>query len=333
MFHGKLDKDTAKGLSILRERIAEAKIPSSKIDESLNIATWNIRDFGKKTRLKASIHYIAEILWQFDLVALIELGANLTDMRRVMEILGPHWRIVYSDFVGDAGGNRERIGFLYDKRAATFTGLAAEADAPRKKDRKTKEYVPKYGWWRSPYMASFRAGNFDFVLIGAHMRWGSGARAREKPIGLFADWVHKRSRSKDAVDKDIIVMGDFNIPRRNHFLYDAITRKGLRIPSALLGIKGTNLEQKKQYDQILHYPFFTKCFTKKGGVVDFYAGNMKPLFPGSGLSDQKLTYQLSDHLPLWLHIDTDVADEELDQVLNRARFKAQVESGRRAVRR
>lgn len=333
MFHGRVDRDTAKGLSILRQRIAKAKIPPSTLDETINVATWNIRDFGKSRRRQASIHYIAEILWQFDLIALVELGANLTDLRRVIDILGPHWRVVFSDFTMDRGGNRERIGYLYDKRAVVFTGLAAEADPPRKKNRTTGEYEVKFGWWRSPYMASFRAGTFDFVLISAHMRWGEGDRQREKPIGLFADWVHKRSRSKDAVDKDIIVMGDFNIPRRNHFLYDAITKHGLRAPSSLLGIKGTNLEQKKQYDQILHYPFFTKSFTKKGGVVDFFDGNMRVLYPGSGLTDRKLTYQLSDHLPLWVQIDTDVADEELDQILAPNDFIAEVAHGRRPVRR
>lgn len=50
-------------------------------------------------------------------------------------ILGPYWRAVYSDLIPDAGGNRERIGFLYDKRAVAFTGLAATANPPR--DRKS----------------------------------------------------------------------------------------------------------------------------------------------------------------------------------------------------
>lgn len=333
MFHGRLDKATAKGLALLRERIAAAKIPPSRLDESINLATWNIRDFGRKRRSAASIHYIAEIVWQFDLLALIELRANLGDLARVMKILGPHWRVVLSDFGNDRGANQERVGFLYDERSVTFTGLAAEADPPSRKDEKTGEYVAKYSWWRSPYMASFRAGNFDFVLIAAHIRWGSGAPAREKPLGLFADWIHKRSRNPNAVDKDIIVVGDFNIPRRNHYLYDAITKHGLSMPSSHLGIKGTNLEQKKRYDQILHYPFFTKSFTNKGGILDFYAGDMRPLYAGSGRSNKQLTYELSDHLPLWVQIDTDVADEELDQVLDPRAYRDVVMEGRKAVRR
>ena len=69
MFHGKVSKEVAVGLKALRERVTSAKIPASKIDETLNLATWNIRELGKRRRTIAAIHYIAEILDQFDVVA------------------------------------------------------------------------------------------------------------------------------------------------------------------------------------------------------------------------------------------------------------------------
>ena len=62
MFHGNVSLEIAEGLKLLRKRIETAKIPPSKLDETLNIATWNIREFGKKKRSEAAIHYIAEIL-------------------------------------------------------------------------------------------------------------------------------------------------------------------------------------------------------------------------------------------------------------------------------
>lgn len=299
----------------LRRRIGAAGIPSSSLDETINLATWNIREFGEKRRSKAAIHYIAEILHQFDLIAITELRVRLTDLQRVMQILGPYWRVVYSDFIMDAGGNRERIAYLYDQRAVTFTGLAAEADAPRKKI--DGEYLPKISWWRSPYIASFRAGGFDFILLTAHIRWGSGAAARVAPLELLAEWVDKLQRRKDVREKDIIVMGDFNIPsiRANDPLFAAITSKGLRVPTSLLGDHGVNLERNKRYDQILHYPRFVKSFTDHGGVLDFYAGNHRKLFPN--LNKRDFTYQLSDHLPLWVQLDVDLEDEKLDQILNR----------------
>jgi hypothetical protein len=45
--------------------------------------------------------------------------------------LGRDWDVVFSDFIGDSGGNAERIAFIYDTRMVRFTGLAAEADKPR----------------------------------------------------------------------------------------------------------------------------------------------------------------------------------------------------------
>src|SRR2546428_14001619 len=105
MNHGNISPEIAKGLKVLQSRIAKAAIPSSKLDETLNIATWNIREFGKKARTDAAIHYIAEILGQFDLISLVELRDNLNDLHRVLEILGPTWRRGRSARNPESGGH------------------------------------------------------------------------------------------------------------------------------------------------------------------------------------------------------------------------------------
>lgn len=325
MHHGSISTNIAKGLKVLRKRIDAAKIPSSSLDETLNLATWNVREFGKKRRKEAAVHLIAEIIGQFDLVSVVELRDNVGDLARVLRILGPYWHAVYSDFNTDAAGNRERVAYVYDKRAVAFTGLAAEVDPIRKKkkviiDGKTVyEYRPSITWWRSPFMASFRAGDFDFVAITAHIRWDSsgGEASRERALKQLAEWIDKRSKEKHVVDKDIILMGDFNIPKVGDTLYDAITSKGLSMPAALRGKHGTNLAKDRSYDQILHYAKHTKSFTKHAGVLDFYKGDHKPLFPGIKMTKTEFTYQLSDHLPLWAQLDTDIDAERLNQILNR----------------
>jgi len=313
--HGKVTKEIAKGLIALRKRIDAAKIPSSKLDETLNIATWNIREFGKKRRTEAAIHYIAEILGQFDLIGIVELRDNLEDLSRVLKILGPYWRAVYSDMIPDHGGNHERVAYVYDRRAATFNGLAAEADAPRKKVG--LEYLPQESFWRSPYMASFKSGNFDFILLTTHIRWGGSLEARQKEIAMLADWVEGKRRDKYCEDHDLIVMGDFNIPSRQDPLFKAITKHGLQIPKALLGLDhGSNLEKNKRYDQILQYPNYPENFTNAGGVLDFYIdeAHIKQLFP-AGMSKLDFTFQLSDHLPLWMQISTDIDGEKLEELI------------------
>src|SRR5215210_3467392 len=148
MHHGKVSPEIAQGLIALRQRIEASKVPDSKLDETVNIAIWNIREFGRKKRTTAALHYIAEILNQFDLVALVELRDNLEDMAEVMTYLGTSWQLVYSDWIDDAGGNKERTAFLFDRRAVTFNGLAAEIDAPRVKLE--TEYLAQQSFWRAP---------------------------------------------------------------------------------------------------------------------------------------------------------------------------------------
>src|SRR3954468_12647293 len=142
MHHGPVTPEIAAGLLALKKRIEAAKIPPSKLDETANIAVWNIREFGKVYRTEPAIHYIAEILGQFDLVAIVELRDNLEDLGRVLTFLGPTWGVVYSDWIDDHGGNKERVAFFFDRRAVTHNGLAAEIDAPRTKESKeAKEYL------------------------------------------------------------------------------------------------------------------------------------------------------------------------------------------------
>jgi endonuclease/exonuclease/phosphatase family metal-dependent hydrolase len=309
MNHENVSPEVAKGLKVLQSRIAAAGIPSSKLDETLNIATWNIREFGKQARSEAAIHYIAEILGQFDLVSIAELRDNLSDLGRVLDVLGPYWRAIYSDALSDPGGNHERIGFVYDKRAVTFTGFAATANPPRSKVGDV--YVPKFTWWREPYMASFSAGNFDFVLLAAHAQWGTPA-GRTKELESVADWVDLKRQEKTRVDKDMIVIGDFNIETPEQLA--ALTRKGLQIPAVLKAkTYGTNLAQDKHYDQILHYAVYPESFSNQAGVLDFYSGGTKDLFPG--MDKLKFTFQMSDHLPLWMQVNIDIAGEKLDEII------------------
>jgi Endonuclease/Exonuclease/phosphatase family len=316
MFHGNVSLEIAEGLKLIRKRIETAKIPPSKLDETLNIATWNIRELGKKKRSEAAIHYIAEIIGQFDLVGIVELRDNLDDLNRILPILGPYWDVVYSDVIPDAGGNRERICYIFDSRAVRFNGMAAEASPPRVK--RGTEYISDDSWWRSPYVASFKSGNYDFLAFTTHVRWGDSNAARLKEIQGLANWVGAKVAEKNAEDKDIIVMGDFNIPSRNDPMFAAITSTGLQLPKALIADDfGTNLARDKRYDQILHFPRFADSFTNAGGVVDFYASDHKPLFPD--LTKLEFTFQMSDHLPLWIQINTDIDGFVLDQIIQRRR--------------
>jgi len=322
MHHGKVSPQIAKGLLALKQRIAAAAIPPSQLDETINVAIWNIREFGKVHRTEPAVHYIAEIIGQFDLVALVELRDDLSDLGRVCPILGRSWEIVYSDWMDDDGGNQERVAFLFDRRAVTFNGLAAEVDAKRSK--KATEYLATQSFWRAPYMCSFRAGNFDFIAIATHARWGKSVDGRKAELQMLADWIDARFKDKHVEDTDLIVMGDFNIPELDDDLAKALTSHGLQVPEALVKLKagdhvvgGSNLLKDARYDQILHMPTLAARFSNLGGTLDFYIDDVhiKELFPGKSYDRDQFSFQMSDHFPVWVQIKTDIEGQRLNQIV------------------
>ena len=322
MHHGHVSAEIAEGLLALKTRIEAAKIPPSKLDETLNIAVWNIREFGKKKRLDASLHYIAEILGQFDLIALVELRDHLDDLGCVMDYLGDSWKVIFSDWTDDSGGNGERTAFLFDRRSVIHNGLAAEIDAPRVKVG--KEWVTQQSFWRAPYLCSFRAGNFDFLSIAMHARWGDSEAARQGELQLLSDWIKRRIDSEAVEDHDLLVMGDFNTPTLKDEMFKALTSCGLKIPRPLVNltigdrvIGGANLGKDARYDQILHMPTVPENFTNAGGVLDFHIddAHIKELYPGKNFTRDKFTYQMSDHMPVWIQIKTDIDGFRLNQII------------------
>lgn len=322
MHHGPVSPEIAAGLLALKKRIDAAKIPPSKLDETINLAVWNIREFGKVPRTEPAIHYIAEILGQFDLIAIVELRDNLEDLSHVLWYLGDTWRLVYSDWIEDSGGNKERIAFLFDRRAVTHNGLAAEIDAPRSK--KTNEYLATQSFWRAPYMCAFRAGNFDFIVIATHARWGNSLAARQAELQLLSDWIDTRFKKKFVEDHDLLVMGDFNTPTLDDPIFRALTSHGLKIPKPLVQLTvgdrvvgGSNLGSDARYDQILHLPTIPDNFTDCGGALDFFIddAHIDELFPGKNYTRQKFTFQMSDHLPVWIQVKTDIDGFRLNQIV------------------
>ncbi|MDN5214805.1 endonuclease/exonuclease/phosphatase family protein [Fulvivirgaceae bacterium BMA12] len=99
------------------------------VRKSVRVATWNLREFGGSKfegRDFESIYYIAEIISHFDLVALQEVRADLTEFLNLKRILGPDWDYVATDVTDGRAGNGERMIFLYNQRYVRFTNIAGE---------------------------------------------------------------------------------------------------------------------------------------------------------------------------------------------------------------
>lgn len=310
-----MTKSEAKKLTKLREIIKKAKIPPKQLDKNLLIATFNIREFGAKRRKNFAINALAEICSNFDVIAIQELRSNLDDLKRMLAVMGPYWKVVFNDPAGAAKnkGNDERFAYIYDSRVMRFTGMAAEllisddflgiAGIPA-----TDKSVP----WRTPYMVSLRAGTFDFMMLTVHIQWNKkgGINARSKEIEMITNWVGQRKDNEKLYDPDIFVLGDFNIPGLKSKTFKALQEHGLTVPDKLRQFK-TNLKKTTHYDQIAYYAENTDCEVGKAGVIDFY-----PAFFTKSMSDsnyEKMTFQLSDHMPLW--VEFKIKETGLDQFI------------------
>lgn len=292
------------GMAELRRRLEEHEIPPSASGR-LKLATWNIRMFGARRRTDRSIRYIAEIVRQFDLVAIIEVTKDTKELERVRNELGPGWNVLASD-VPRSASNKFGMAFLYNTAVVRSTNLVARLQPPG-------EATDEPGFSRPPFLCGFTTGTrrppavpFEFAAVAAHVRWGDGAIAERlseqeqlsRALGIWKD------ENQDEYPH-VFLMGTHQATTPEE--RDALTLSGLRIPTALDGVSGTNLNQDKTFDGILVFDETISLTTGRGGVVDFVQEDWESLFPDR--SDRpsdtaQFTMALSDHLPLWVEVAT-----------------------------
>lgn len=289
------------------------KIPAKRLGRNLLIATWNIRAFGDLTRKwdtteedsprrsLSSIHYIAEIISRFDIVAVQEVKANIRALRDTLKILGSNWSLILTDVNRGDQGNGERMAYIFDTRRAQLSGLACEIVVPQEWLGKIDEEDLVKQFVRSPYAVSFKSENHTFILLTLHIKYGKGASDRIPELRMIAKWIKNWATSLSAYDQDLIALGDFNIDERGDLLENTFISEGLFIPPALAKaeISRSIFNKDKYYDQIA---WFRKNGKDKlsmkfsdGGNYDF----VPLLWDEATSSKLQFSYMLSDHYPLW----------------------------------
>ena len=324
MNHGNISPEIARGLLALQKRIEAANMPVSMRDKTIKIATWNIRKFGSVPRTPAALHYIAEILGQFNFISIMEMGEGLTDLNIIMQILGPDWHIAYTNLLDENKRFEKRIGYLFDKRSVKYKGQFPRGKTPKfnngAEDNATRDFM------YSRVIRLFRSGNFDFAVMASPCRWGTVMEGRKWHLRRLAKFIDNRFKPEDGKNLDLILIGDFNIPLMDKSNFKALTGKGLQIPDTLRNLKyeeqviqGSNPGENLRFDQILHFPTTKERFTNTGGVLDFFGNDemIKELFPSENYTRQTFSYQLSHQFPLWMQVNVDVEGGRLEQIAKR----------------
>jgi endonuclease/exonuclease/phosphatase family metal-dependent hydrolase len=342
---------TVEGLQRLRKQLHH-KIPPRTIRDTLLLATWNIRDLGREDkrfeegegpgpRFGESYYYIAEIISAFDLVALQEVN-TLESLEKIMRYLGPSWEYLTTDTKRGAGGNQERMTFVYDKRKVLFqnvTGQIVLDPGPQADDDETPQFA------RTPFYAAFQAGWFRFSLCTVHILYGDykDTTKRVAEIDRISKFLTERSAE---TGENIILLGDFNILSQEDKTFEPLKRNGWYVPLNY----NTNVIGTKAYDQIAFYVNEDELPDPTGGTFDFFqavfrdeeadlyyqlAGELdRPLEPWDNTvfwrdrdkpKDQQRiltrqeyyetwrTWQISDHFPLWSELKIDFTDQYLER--------------------
>ncbi len=312
--------ETAADVVRVRRRIEEAGLPPKLVDRNLLIGTWNIRAFGRvypaftenpespKRNLRA-LAIIAEIISRLDVVAIQEVRRDVSGLRMLLDMLGPAWGVIVSDVNEGQAGNAERLTFLYDRRRVTPSGLAGELVLPPEwGDKAIQQFA------RTPYAVSFQAGEEAFILVTVHIKYGSGDPNERVPeLEAFAEWMANWNRQQTRYHPDLIVLGDFNIDRRDDPRFEAFVSRGLNVPPALRSVS-TNLatgKKAKYYDQIGWFMGRLNMeFTGRAGAIDFSRAVFKEL------TRTQMSFRVSDHLPLWAEFSIDRSRSYLIQALD-----------------
>jgi endonuclease/exonuclease/phosphatase family metal-dependent hydrolase len=333
-----IEPRTAAGLLRLREHLAK-QLPHRTISDTLMLATWNIREFDSPkcgARTGESIHYIAEIISHFDLVAVQEVNADLEALKWLQRVLGDWWKFLVTDVTAGTKGNQERMAFLYDSRKVKFGGFAGEIVIPPEKG---KEQLA-----RTPFVCGFETGWLKFMLCTVHIYWGKDKAEdprRAEEIDCLADFLADHVKQNSAWAKNLVLLGDFNIFNpTDKMTFGAITKKGrFFIPKQLQQLP-SNVEQNKHYDQMA---FISAAFDQevmrdrlercRAGVFNFfnlvYRDEDEALYSvevGENYRKAKTardktnyyrfwrTFHMSDHLPMWFELPIDFGKEALENI-------------------
>jgi endonuclease/exonuclease/phosphatase family metal-dependent hydrolase len=326
-------------LLVLRRQMS-AEVGPHRGDDSLMLATWNIRDFdsnkfGHGPRLPESFHYIAEIVSWFDLVAIQEVNRDLAALRKLMSLLGRDWDYMVTDTTEGSGGNEERIAFAFDRRRVRFTNVAGQVVLPKSSIGVGEGGGNGLQFARTPFVVSFQAGWFKFNLCAVHIFFGADSGAKlQRRIEEIRELAKFFSKRQNRELEDYILLGDFNIVSPQHRTMEALEGEGFVIPENLKRER-TNLRGDKHYDQIALKVEEKRLEIGASGVLAFaasvyrdddedfsaYLDHMPPRLRGGTEAAQRAyyadkwrTWQMSDHLPMWVQLKVDFTEDYLESL-------------------
>lgn len=326
-------KRTIRNLLELKKGLNE--IPARRTEDNLIVASWNIKEFGHTTqRLPEAYFYIAEIISNFDLVAIQEIKSSIFDLDIIMRLLGENWAFIVNDITNGTDGNSERSAYIYNTQRVKLSGLAGEISLW---DELTAESNLKQ-LKRAPYITGFCAGWKTFAIVNLHLHPKNSTddvALRKEEVRLLLAAIAEKRRLKHLFTDNLILVGDFNF-------YEEFDGEAIQLIEDAgffqiesLKEKDTNASKTEAYDRFFirknEYFQINKDdagveiagvfdpfrFVYKDGSHSSYISKMQDHYTGEKTPQELLDTidkyykhpwrknQLSDHFPIWFDLNID----------------------------
>ncbi|MEQ9617739.1 MAG: endonuclease/exonuclease/phosphatase family protein [Deltaproteobacteria bacterium] len=274
----------------------------SSANKTIKIATWNIRDLSTSSRSDFELLQIAYILKNFDLIAIQEVNDedSLDMIIAWLETIGHSYAKLFSPVSG-TGSEAEHYAFLF--REDVIEPLDSG-------------HLAKGTFARPPYIASFRAGDFDFTIISVHICSGCGSlgeAGRELEIARLGI-IYNNLMSQS--EKDILVVGDFNLnPNNNSFINLKSVENTLPVyPCSTLSEckqNATTTRDSNLIDNIWYSETQVQEYTGEHDIFKFDEVLYED--PKGDSDDYRERYSrlaVSDHRPVWADFRIDMSDDD-----------------------
>lgn len=207
---------------------------------------------------------------------------------------------------------------------------------------------------RTPFIVYFQAAWIKIALCTVHIFYGDNAEGspemarRKAEIAALTQALARKAREATDSDADsfFIALGDFNIKAREHDTMQALESNGFVVPEAIREIPaGSNVKRDMYYDQIAIWKgvggygsqpgHYARVEVTDAGIFDVFdhvyrEGEEDPdsedeSYFRSRMSEAGKTYadfrawrthQMSDHLPMWVELQSDFSEAYLRGLLS-----------------
>lgn len=253
------------------------------------VAGWNVLGFDPipDERVKRIAKIIRKI--NPDLIVLTEVNPNDVPQKIVQE-LGAEYQspIILSQNAGVI----QNIALIFKTGVSVSDAqLLSETD------------LPEEAGSRQALAAKVRIGNFDFVLVGVHLKSGRASSSRAKRTRQGKAISEFIAQAVEGSEKDVLVIGDYNmIPRIGATRNDE---------SNFIAMSPTNFLRFVSSDFLVGKPsHISDCNPLRGNLLDgfaisrtftneFIAGSTRIISVSKlGTTCASFKKNISDHLPL-----------------------------------